>query len=351
MSLRRLRLLEFAVHNISEVVVPAVFPSFNHTTHQTQPTHSTNDNQKSFLTGPQAIPDDDDDDDDDDTDWELIIEEFLALIVIGIIAVLVFLAYMSYKTRYQQMIDEGIKIEGQNLNPNEASHLKQWVFNPEEWKVDEVNVRLDNTPEWRYIMLDFKQGKNVTKTISTNTPLQKYKDNCYFEIEVASTHPETDIVIGLCTKEAYDQDALPGAVYNSIGFHSDGYITINGVKRNDYSFKAGFGETIGFGYNFEGHGIFLFHNGKFLNEPPRSPSPSKNTPVSSPTKKPTTKVVESFPLYPPENIKQFQFNYDIKIQEAIYYPIIGSTGPCSIILNIGGAPFRAKHKAICKGLL
>jgi len=37
--------------------------------------------------------------------------------------------------------------------------------------------------------------------------------------------------------------------------------------------------------------------------------------------------------------------------EKKYYPVISANGPCTITVNIGGAPFRITHKEIAKGLL
>lgn len=281
--------------------------------------------------------------------WLTLFEDFLGVIIFFGLVFLCFLGYVLYQKKYQNLVEEYAsnpesQIKKQELTSSEKQHLAQWVFNPpEDWVpgvlADLKESRLGSCFEVKFTPSE--GSENLTRTIRSNKMLEKNKENCYFEFEIEEADEDADIVIGIGTKDEFNKAVLPGDQRGSIGFHSKGgLLKINGTEVNAYTLDAKFGETIGLGYNFETSRIYLFHNAKYLNEPPREfGSPSKEK----------SKEKDQSPS--PTKAGERQNKIDLEIEKKNYYPMIGATRPCKILLNIGGSPFSIHHKEIAKGLL
>jgi len=182
------------------------------------------------------------------------------------------------------------------------------------------------------------------------------KDHCYFELELTDVDPDVDVSIGFVTKEGYHQNVDPGTTEHGFSYHA-----INGAVMHDkklkvqYDFTALFGETIGLGYRFDDGRVWLFYNGKFLNEPEetkKSKSPKKK--AKSPVKKTTEGESPTEENKEEEEQQKEQVlakEGKIELKSEHYYPAVSANGNCTVTLNIGGAPFRIYHKEIAKGLL
>ena len=279
--------------------------------------------------------------------WGTIVTDFFGVIIFGGLVFLCFLGYIVYQKRYQDLVEEyasnpETQIKAQELTAVEKQHLDQWDFNPQgDDRVPGIDVTEEQTRLGQHFKIVFTPtgSQSLIRTIISNKKIERNKDNCYFEIEIEEIEVGVDIVIGLGTKDGFNKAVLPGDQRGSIGFHSKGGILkINGTEVNAYALEASFGETIGLGYNFDSSKIYLFWNAKYLNEPPREfGSPTKGSPEKSQTS----------PVKEGERPNKI----DLDIEKREYYPLIGATGACKILLNIGGSPFSIHHKEIAKGLL
>lgn len=97
-----------------------------------------------------------------------------------------------------------------------------------------------------YFKISFTHNDKTKKAIISTKPLEKKKDNCYFEVEILEMNPGVEIAIGLCHKNHFDKATFPGEKNHSVGFFSkEGAIYLNGEKLYTNEINPGFGDTMG----------------------------------------------------------------------------------------------------------
>jgi len=186
--------------------------------------------------------------------------------------------------------------------------------------------------------LKFNHTQGQLKSVITNRVLEKLKENCYFEIELTDIEESTNVIVGLCPKEDYRSNIDPGLTEHGMSMHSNGgAVYFQGKKRLQYDIVAEYGETLGMGFNFDENRVWMFYNGRFLNEPISTGKKGKDEEVKE-EKDDKSKELAELGVIRMKSGKK-------------YSPIIAANGPCTITINIGGAPFRIAHREIAKGLL
>jgi hypothetical protein len=279
----------------------------------------------------------------------LIIFIVILCIAAGCVFIYFWMKKKEHDKRERMALDPESLVPHQELTKSEKNELQKWAFNPPETRVPEVTTEEERNTIGNFTTLKFNHSQGQLKSVITNRVLEKLKDNCYFEIELTDIEEATDVMIGLCPKENYNQSIDPGMTEYGMSLHSNGgAVYFQGKKRLQYGITAQYGETIGVGYHFDDNRVWMFYNGKFLNEPlsaGKKESPSK-------LKKSTIKSEEEAKEEKDDKAKELAELGVIKLKSGKKYcPVIAANGPCTITINIGGAPFRIAHREIAKGLL
>lgn len=133
-------------------------------------------------------------------------------------------------------------------------------------------------------------------SVQTNLPLPQQNEVYYWEVKIFEMAPDARIGIGLTTKP-YPLFRLPGMHKYSVAYESNGTRRLNQpLKSTKYGRPMLPGDVVGVGYRPHTGSVFFTHNGKRLDE-----------------------VVHGMRM----NL----------------FPTVGSTGPCSVYVNLGQGGF------------
>ena len=95
-------------------------------------------------------------------------------------------------------------------------------------------------------MIKFNQPIGQKRSIISNRPIDKIKDNCYFELEMTDVDQNIDVALGMCIKDRYNSGSDPGLTDNGVSLHSlNGEVYYDKNMKVCYEFNAQYGETIG----------------------------------------------------------------------------------------------------------
>lgn len=280
--------------------------------------------------------------------WYILIFVFFAALIGGIA---LFFYWMFKKIETQNLIqarsdNPELLIKHKSVGFMEKNRLEKWKIN--DTGVDhvaEVEVERVEVQKEVFFKLVYKQPKSQIKTIIANKALEKIHDNVYFEVEIEEIEEGVEIVIGLSDKKTYQSEKLPGSVEKSFGIYSkEGKVWLNGKELYSTNIKGEFGDTFGVGFTFESGRIWIFHNGQFLNDPSIDSINQAKDPYEF-KKQQNNKELKA---QKKKEIEAKMIKFEPKNE---YFPVIGTTGPCKLSMNIGGAMFRCFDKDIANGLL